>query len=90
MQTGIFVRDFFLSILSTIMMIVMAIVSFFFTVFIVDFGATMAGYPNDSYTVLSAALLVSASIVAGGISPIGTLGESPSIQKHEDEPEPEK
>lgn len=56
-----------------VVMIVLAVVSFFFTVFVVDFGASLAGYPQNPYTVLSASLLVSAAILAGGISPIGFL-----------------
>lgn len=56
-----------------VLMIVLAIISFFFTVFVVDVGASLAGHPGDDFVVLSAALLVSAATLAGGISPLGFL-----------------
>lgn len=58
----------------------MAIVSFF-TVF-VDVGAGFAGYGGNEYVVLSAVLLV-AAIVAGGISPLGYLGETNRVEPRE-------
>ncbi len=57
------------------MMIVMAIVSFFITVFVVDFGASIAGFPDDDFTVLSAALLTAAAVLAGGLSPVTYLSQ---------------
>lgn len=49
--------------LSFILMIVLSIFSFFFTVNVVDFVASLAGDPDNQYTVLSAALLVAAAIL---------------------------
>lgn len=55
------------SIIAAIVMLVFAILSFFVTVFIVQVGAGLAGYsPTGDFVVLSAALLASGAIVAGG------------------------
>jgi len=79
-----FLRDLFHNFISFVLMIFMSIISFFFTVFVVDFGAALAGYPQNPYTVLSAAILVAASIIAGGISPLGFLSQS-TVQDRPDE-----
>lgn len=55
--------------------LLLAIVSFFFTVFVVDYGASLAGYPNNDFTVLSAALLTAAALLSGGLSPINYLSQ---------------
>lgn len=68
--------EFVQNLVAFILMIVLAIVSFFFTVFVVDMGASFAGHSGNEYVVLSAALLVAAAIIAGGISPIGYLSET--------------
>lgn len=62
-------------IVAFIVMIVLAIISFFFTVFVVDYGASIAGYPNNDFTVLSAALLIAAALLSGGLSPINYLSQ---------------
>lgn len=62
-------------IVAFIVMIILAIVSFFFTVFVVDYGASLAGYPNNNFTVLSAALLTAAALLSGGLSPINYLSQ---------------
>lgn len=68
--------DLVQSIVAFIVMIIMAIVGFYFTVFVVSTGAAFAGYsPSGDFVVLSAALLVVAAILAGGISPIGYLSQ---------------
>lgn len=55
-------------------MIVMAIIAFYFTVFVVITGARFAGMnASGDFVVLSAALLVAAAILAGGVSPVGYL-----------------
>lgn len=65
------VVDAFTGLLSNVVaflvMIVLAILSFFLTVFVVDAGAGLAGYTELSgdFVVLSSALLVSATIIAG-------------------------
>ena len=58
-----------------IVMIALAIVSFFFTVVVVDYGASLAGYPNNDFTVLSAALLTAAALLSGGLSPINYMSQ---------------
>ncbi len=63
-----------------VLMIVLAVISFFFTVFIVDVGASLAGYPNNDFVVLSAALLVAAAILSGGLSPMGHLSQMQETQ----------
>lgn len=67
------VAEFAQNFVAFVLMIVLAVISFFFTVFIVDLGASLAGHPGDDFVVLSAALLVAAATLAGGISPIGFL-----------------
>jgi hypothetical protein len=84
MESGNIFKDFILNFFAFIMMILMAILSFFFTVFVVDFGASLAGYPKDTYTVLSAAILVAASIIAGGISPLGYMSQSHHPSRNDD------
>lgn len=65
------------SVLSFLVMIVLAIVSFYFTVFVVSAGAGFAGYdPSADYVVLSASLLVVGAIVSGGLSPVLFLSQA--------------
>lgn len=70
------IGDFVSNFVAFALMIVLAIVSFFFVVFVVDYGAGLAGYGGDEYVVLSSALLVAAAILAGGISPLGSPVEA--------------
>ena len=55
------------NVVAFVVMIVLAVLSFFLTVFVVDAGAGLAGYTELSgdFVVLSAALLVAATIIAG-------------------------
>lgn len=54
------------SIVAAIVMLALAILSFFVTIFIVQVGAGLAGYsPSGDFVVLSAALLATGAIVAG-------------------------
>ena len=47
-------------------MLVFAVLSFFITVFVVSTGAQLAGYsPDGNFAVLSAAIMVAATILAG-------------------------
>lgn len=65
------------SVASFLVMIIMAILSFYITVFVVSAGAGFAGYdPSADFVVLSAALLVVSAIIAGGLSPIVFLSEA--------------
>jgi len=61
------------SIVAVIVMFVLAIISFFVTVFIVDVGAGVAGFdPSGDFVVLSAAVLAASAIVAGA-TPLGAI-----------------
>jgi len=65
------------SVIAAVVMLVFAIVSFYITVFIVDAGASFAGQdPSGDFVTLSAALLATGAIVAGG-------GVLPSISEAE-------
>ena len=49
-----------------LLMIVLSILSFFVVVFVVQTGASLAGYtPSGDFVVLSTAIMVAASILAG-------------------------
>lgn len=72
--------DFVQNLIAFVLMIVLAIISFFFTVFVVDVGAGFAGHGGDEFVVLSAALLVAAAILAGGISPLGYLSQTNQVE----------
>lgn len=51
-------------------MVVFATIAFFITTFVVSTGAGLAGYePNGDFIVLSAALIVVAIILTGGLTP---------------------
>ncbi len=71
------------AVVAFVVMIVLAIVSFFFTVFVVDYGASIAGYPDNEFTVLSAALLTAAALLSGGLSPINYLSQPLEPQERE-------
>lgn len=63
-------------IVAFIVMIIMAILAFFITVFVVVTGARFAGMdPTGDFVVLSAALLVAAAMLAGGVTPVGYLSQ---------------
>ena len=65
------------SIVAFIVMIVLGIIGFYLTVFVVATGGRLAGFdPSGDFVILSATLLVVAAILAGGVSPIGFLGRS--------------
>ncbi|MFB6074234.1 MAG: hypothetical protein ABEJ89_04410 [Haloarculaceae archaeon] len=62
------------SVIAVVLMLVLSILSFYITVFIVDIGAGIAGLsPPDGYTTLAAAVLAGAAIVAGA-SPLSGVG----------------
>lgn len=72
------------SVVSFLVMIVLAILSFYITVFVVSAGAGFAGYdPSADYVVLSSALLVAGAILSGGLSPVLFLSRAfePSREK---------
>jgi hypothetical protein len=65
--------DLATSIIAVLFLLVMAILSFFVTIFIVDAGAALAGYqPSGNFVTLSAAVL-SAAAILGGATPMGAL-----------------
>ena len=55
------------NVVAFVVMIVLAVLSFFLTTFVVVQGASLAGVaePSADFVVLSSALLVSATIIAG-------------------------
>lgn len=72
---GNFLAELGRNLIAFFVMIVLAVIGFFFTIFVVDFGAALASRePTADFAVLSAALLVAASIVGGGGSAIGYMG----------------
>ncbi|WP_436927578.1 hypothetical protein [Halosimplex amylolyticum] len=65
------------SIIASIVMLVLAILSFFITIFIVQAGAGLAGYsPSGDFVALSAAILAAAAIAAGASPLTGLSTES--------------
>ncbi|MFB6216748.1 MAG: hypothetical protein ABEJ72_07250 [Candidatus Aenigmatarchaeota archaeon] len=58
------VGELFESVVAFLVMILLGIVSFYFTVFVVKTGSELAGYaPDGNFVVLSAALIVVATIL---------------------------
>lgn len=55
------------NVVASLVMVLLAIVTFFVTVFVVDQGAALAGYTDLSgdFVVLSATILVASTILAG-------------------------
>ena len=54
------------NVVAGVVMLVFAILGFFVTVFVISTGAQLAGYaPDGNFAVLSAAILVSSTILAG-------------------------
>lgn len=54
------------NVVAGVVMLVFAILSFFVTVFVISTGAQLAGYtPDGNFAVLSASILVAATILAG-------------------------
>jgi len=73
-KLGTFFGNLVVSIVSFLVMLLLATLSFFVIVFVVSAGAGFAGLqPSADFLVLSATLIVVAAIVAGGISPIAFL-----------------
>jgi len=57
------------NVVAFIVMLLLAITTFFITVFVVDIGAGLAGYEaSGDYVVLSATILVASTILAGIMS----------------------
>ena len=66
-------------------LIVLAIVAFYVTVFVVSIGAALAGYdPSGDFVVLSASLLVVAALL-GGI-PFGNANSRQTRPQNDEEP----
>lgn len=63
------------SVVASLVMLAFAVLSFFATVFIVQAGASLAGYsPSGDFVVLAAAIIATGAIVAGG-SPLTGLSQ---------------
>ncbi len=68
------------TVVTFLVLIVLAILAFYVTVFVVSTGASLAGYdPSGDFVVLAAALLVIAALF-GGI-PIGRHQPTPGDQR---------
>ena len=74
------------SLIGIAVMVVIATVVFYITVFVVSTGSSLAGIdPSDDFVVLAAAFIVMAVILTGGLTPRlsqQTVEESP--QTHDD------
>jgi hypothetical protein len=54
------------NVVTGVVMLIFAILSFFVTVFVISTGAQLAGYtPDGNFAVLSASILVASTILAG-------------------------
>ncbi|AHG02675.1 hypothetical protein HALDL1_02825 [Halobacterium sp. DL1] len=61
------------SIIAVVLLLVLAVVSFFITIFIVDAGAALANLdPSPDFVTLAAAVLTAGAIV-GGASPLSAI-----------------
>lgn len=66
MNLGKILGDLASNVIAGVVMLVFAILSFFVTVFVISTGAELAGYtPDGNFAVLSATILVAATIIAG-------------------------
>lgn len=66
MSLGDILSDLVGNVVAGVVMLVFAILSFFVTVFVISTGAGLAGYqPDGNFAVLSASILVAATILAG-------------------------
>lgn len=73
-KLGTFFGNLVVSIVSFLVMILLAILSYFIIVFVVAAGAGFEGVdPSADFLILSATLIVVAAIIAGGISPMAFL-----------------
>lgn len=62
------------SVISSIVLLIFAVLSFFVTVFIVQVGAGLTGYsPSGDFVALSASIIATGAIVAGA-TPVSSLG----------------
>lgn len=69
-STGQLLRTLVSSAVSIAVMVVFATVAFFIITFVVSTGSSLAGYePSGDFVVLSAALIVVAIILTGGLTP---------------------
>jgi len=68
MSVGRILSDLVENAVAFVVLILLGIVSFFITVFVVDAGAGLANYsPSADFVVLSASLIVVSSILAGAM-----------------------
>ena len=67
------ISDFVHNLIAFLFMFILAVVTFLVTLFVVDIGASFAGYGGNEYVVISAAVLVGAAIIAGGVSPLSAI-----------------
>lgn len=66
-------------------MVVIATIVFYITVFVVSTGASLAGLePDDNFVVLSASFVVVAIILTGGLTPSLSKNETPQPETVDD------
>lgn len=60
-----------LGVIAIFVMVILAIISFYITVFVVSSGAGLAGYSDldGNQVILAASILSAAALIAGGLSP---------------------
>lgn len=73
--------DIGIHVVAFIVMIVLAILAFFVTTFVVSTGASLAGHsPSGDFIVLAAALLVAAAILGGRAAPTIDAGSEEEFE----------
>jgi hypothetical protein len=66
------------SVIAVALLLALAVISFFVTIFIVDAGASLAGLnPGDDFVTLAAAVLTAGAIV-GGATPLTAIAGTES------------
>ncbi len=75
----------FVSAIAIAVMVVIATVVFYITVFVVSTGASLAGLePDDNFVVLSASFVVVAIILTGGLTPSLSKNDTPQPETVDD------
>ena len=86
-QLGRILSALLASIIGIAVMVVIATVVFYVTVFVVSTGSSLAGIdPSADFTVLSASLIVVAVILTGGLTPGLSRQSEPQEESKMDDP----
>ncbi|MFB6283529.1 MAG: hypothetical protein ABEK59_06295 [Halobacteria archaeon] len=75
MGVGEAFSEIVLGVIAIFVMIVLAIISFYITVFVISAGADLAGYSNldGNQVILAASILSAAALIGGGLAPSGNF-----------------